>query len=223
MFSAFSLAVRDAFAPEQRRSLWLSLILTVALLAALWLAASVLFAGMRVSGVLWLDTIVDVLGSLAALFAAWALFPAVSMLLLGFFLDGIVAAIERVHYPDLPPSRRVGIGAMLASGIRLALIAVVVNLVLLPFYLFPGVNIVVYYGLNGYLVGREYFEPIALRRVDRRGMRALWQANRGRLVLAGAAIVFLLSMPFIDLAAPLIGAAFMLHLFEGMRRRGAGA
>ncbi len=223
MVAAFSLAVRDAFAPEQRRSLILSLVLTLVLLAALWIAAAAVFAATRVSGLLWLDTIVHVLGGLAALFVAWALFPAVTMLVLGFFLDGVVAAIERAHYPDLPPSRRIGLGATTAAALRLALVALAVNLVLLPFYLFPGVNIAVYYGLNGYLVGREYFEPIALRRTDRQGVQALWRAHRARLVLAGAIIVFLLSLPVIDLAAPLIGAAFMLHLFEGMRRRQPGA
>jgi CysZ protein len=219
MFAAFSLAVGDAFAPEQRRALMLSIGLALLLLAGLWIAASALLAGTQVSGLPWLDTVIDVLGSLAALIITWTLFPAMTMLVLGFFLDRIVAAIERAHYPGLPQARPIGIGAAIASGARLAALALVLNLVLLPLYLIPVVNLFVYYGLNGYLVGRDYFESIALRRLGPSGVRALWQWRRGTLVLAGAIIVLLLSLPVINLAAPLIGVAFMLHLFEGLRRR----
>lgn len=219
MFAAFSLAVSDAFAPEQRRPLLLSLGLALMLFAGLWIAASALLAGIHVSGILWLDAVIDVFGSLAAFFLAWALFPAMTALVLGLFLERVVAAIERAHYPGLPPARRIGVGEAIGSGLRLAALALVLNLLVLPLYLLPGVNLVLYYGLNGYLVGREYFETIALRRMERRGVRALWRWRRGQLTLAGAIIAFLLSLPFVNLVAPLIGASFMLHLFERLRRR----
>jgi CysZ protein len=219
MFAAFSRALGDTFAAEQRRFLLLSLGLALALLVVLWIAASALIAGLHVSGISWLNSVINVLGSLAALMIAWTLFPAMATLVLGLFLDRVIASIERVHYPDLPPARRIGIGKAIASGLRLFLLALVLNLVLLPLYLLPGVNLVLYYGLNGYLVGREYFELIALRRMEPSEMRALWQRRRGQLVLAGAVIAFLLSLPFVNLVAPLTGAAFMLHLFEGLRRR----
>jgi CysZ protein len=220
MLAAFFLALNDAFAPAQRRALVLSLVLAVALAAGLWLGASALVAGAQVSGVIWLDAVIDVLGSLAALFIAWTLFPAMTMLVLGFFLDGVVAALERAHYPGLPPPRRAGFGETTASALRLGLFALVLNLALLPLYVVPGVNLVLYYGLNGYLVGRTYFEPIALRRLEPHAVHALWRARRMRLVVAGTAIAFLLSLPLAGLAAPLVGAAFMLHLFEGLRRGG---
>jgi CysZ protein len=218
MFAAFSLALGDAFAPAQRRPLLLSLGLALLLLAGLWLAATALIEAIHVSGLPGIDTVVHVFGSLAALFVAWALFPAMTIVMLGFFLDQVIASIERAHYPGLPPARRIGIGEAIASGLRLAVLALVLNLVVLPLYLLPGINLVVYYGLNGYLVGREYFELIAMRRMERPGLRALWRWRRGQLTLAGAIIAFLLSLPVVNLVAPLVGAAFMLHLFERLRR-----
>jgi len=223
MVAEFSLALRDTLAPRQRRTLLLSLALALALVAALWIAATLLIASVHIAAVPWIDAAFHLLGSLGAMIVAWMLFPAMSMLLLGLFLDGVVAAIESEHYPDLPPARRIGTGEAVASALRIAVLALVLNLVALPLYLFPGVNLAVYYGLNGYLVGREYFELIALRRVALREARALWRWSRGTLLLAGAAIAFLLSLPLVGLAAPLIGAAFMLHLFERLRRRGTGA
>jgi len=196
-------------------------LLALVLLLGLWAAASALLAGTHVSGFAWLDSVLHVLGSLAALFIAWLLFPAMTMLVLGFFLDRVVAAIERAHYPGSSEARRIGIGETLWSGIRLAFLALLLNLAALPLYLVPGVNLFVYYGLNGFLVGREYFVAIAQRRLDPRGAHAMWQEYRFRLVLAGAVIAVLLSLPLVNLAAPLIGVAFMLHLFEGLRRPAA--
>jgi uncharacterized protein involved in cysteine biosynthesis len=46
----------------------------------------------------------------------------------------------------------------------------------------------------------------------------MWHRYRVRLVIAGALIAFALSVPVLNLAAPLIGVAFMLHYFERLRR-----
>ena len=219
MFTAFRTAIDDAFAPEQRRILVLAMAIALALLLALWLGATALLEEARFAGIGWLDAVIIVLGSLGALVVAWLLFPAMALLVLGLFLDGVVAAVERRHYPGLGPRRPLGLGATLASALRLFLLALLVNIVLLPAYLVPGINLFVYYGLNGYLVGREYFELVALRRVDGAAAQVMWRRHRGRLILVGMIIVFLLSLPLINLVAPVIGAAFMLHVFEELRRR----
>lgn len=224
MGSALSLAIADAFAPTERRLLLLTVFGTVLLLIALWLGASVVIAALHVTGWHWLNIAIDVLGSVATLFLAWLIFPSMAILILGFFLDRVIASVERRHYPDLPPPREIGIGPSLASAIRLALLALLLNILALPLYIFfPVVNIVLFFGINGYLVGREYFEAVAFRRLERPTMRAMWRHYRVRLVIAGAIIAFFLSVPVLNLAAPLIGVAFMLHLFEQLRRMGGGA
>ncbi len=219
MGTAFSLALGDALTPAGRRALIWSFAGALVLLACLWLGAWALLGLVHVSRFPWLDTPIEILGNIAALVIAWMVFPAMSMLVLSLFLDRVVGVFERAHYPGLPPARAAGLGEAIASGLRLALLGLVLNLAVLPLYIFlPGVNLVVFYALNGYLVGREYFEAIALRRLEPRDARAAWHRNRVRLILAGAMIAFLLSVPLVNLAAPLVGAAFMLHLFEALRR-----
>ena len=218
MLTALRLAIADALRPEQRRAIVISLVLALVLLLALWLGVTTVLHEVRVAGIGWLDALIEVLGSLAALILAWILFPAVTLLVLGFFLDRVVSAAERRHYPNLPPARRIGIAEAVASAARILLLALVANLAALPFYMFPVINLFIYYGLNGYLVGREYFELVALRRLDGAAARAMWRWHRGELVLAGVVIVFLLSVPLVNLAAPVVAAAFMLHVFEGLRR-----
>lgn len=217
MWRAFTLALSDVLTPAGRRALLISLVAALVLLMVLWIGASALLTLIHVSPFHRLDIIIDVLGSLTALFVAWLLFPSLSILALGIFLDPFVTTIEHAHYPYLSQARRVGAGEFVRSGLRLAILAVVINVVLLPVYFVPIVNIPLYYGLNGYLVGRAYFEAVALRRFELHDVRAMWRRNRTYLSFAGAIIGFLLTLPLVDLIAPLIGAAFMLHLFEHSR------
>jgi CysZ protein len=219
MIAAFFRAFGDLFAPHQRRALLLSLLAALALLFLLWLAATAALQLIHVTGLDWLDRLLGALGSIGALFLAWLLFPAMSAAATGLWLDGIAAAVERRHYPDLPPPRRQSVGEILRISLRLALLALVVNMIALPFYFWPALNLVVYYALNGYLVGRGYFALVALRRLDIAVANALWRHYRWRFFTAGLVIAVPLSLPVVNLLAPIWGTAFMLHIVEGLRAR----
>jgi uncharacterized protein involved in cysteine biosynthesis len=221
MLAALFLALSDLFAPHQRRILLLSLLYALALLFVLWVGATVLLQLLHLTGFTWLNRIIGVLGSAGALFLAWLLFPAMSAIVMGFFLDGVARAVERRHYPNLPPPRRQSLGEILNASLRLGLLAIAINLIALPFYFWPAINLIVYYGLNGYLVAKEYFILIALRRLDAAAANAMWRHYRLRLIASGIVIAFFLSLPVANLVAPVWAAALMLHLFEGLRSRPA--
>jgi CysZ protein len=98
-------------------------------------------------------------------------------------------------------------------------LTILVNLFALPVYLLmPGINFFVFLGLNGYLFGREYFEVVALRRLDRTATGAARQRFAGRVYLGGVVIAGLFIVPLVNLVAPVIATAFMVHLFEDLRR-----
>jgi CysZ protein len=219
MVRAFLTALAEIFDPRLRRILALSVLLAVAVLLALAGGLAFLLHRTSVFAIWYLDRAVEVLGGLAILGLTWLLFPAVVTLVLGFFLDGALATVESRRYPALPPPNRQSILAGLRSGLRLAALGIALNLLLLPAYLLlPGLNIVLFYAVNGWLLGREYFELAALRRLAAGEARLVWRAHRPRLVAAGAAIAFLLTLPLVNLAAPLIGAIFMLHVVELLRK-----
>ena len=75
--------------------------------------------------------------------------------------------------------------------------------------------------MNGYLLSREYFELVALRRIGPVEARALRKAHRGRLFVAGVIITLLLTVPGVNLLAPVVATAAMVHLFEDCRQRDA--
>lgn len=218
MMRALALAVGEFFEPQLRRVVLVAVGLTVALFAALWATVAWLLLETRFFEWWWLDEALALLGGIAALVLSWLLFPAVAMLFIGLFLDGVVDAIERRHYPYLPEARGVGMATAIGAAVRLGLIALALNLLLLPaYFLLPGINLLLFWGVNGYLLGREYFELVALRRLGPTGARMLRRERQASVFLAGVVIAVLLTVPILNLAAPVLGAAFMLHLFERWR------
>lgn len=204
--------------PKVLRILGRSLVATALTLLTVCLVAWSALAATAVVENAWLDSIIDVLGGAAAFMLAILLFPAVAALVSSFFLDDVAEAVEARHYPDLPPTREQPLGEAVLIGIRFAAIVAALNILALPLYFIPGVNVFVFLGLNGYLLSREYFELVALRRFDRSAARRMWRKSRGRFLVAGLLIAALLSVPFVNLIAPVVATAFMVHVFEGARR-----
>jgi uncharacterized protein involved in cysteine biosynthesis len=94
------------------------------------------------------------------------------------------------------------------------------NLLALAVYLFAGpLAPVVFWVVNGYLLGREYFTMVAMRRVGRAGARALRRRHAGEIWLAGTLMAAPLSVPLVNLLIPVLGAATFTHLFHRLQAR----
>ncbi len=210
MLTDFSLAVGQLGDRAFRRPLILGLVLAALVFVALWAGVWVLLTHTHLFALGWLNTAVAALGELAAFGLAYLLYPGVAGAMTSLFLDQAVAAVEARHYPYLPPPRRLGAGEQVASAARLLVLTIALNLLALPLYLLPLINILVFYGLNGYILGREYFELVASRRSDPSGVRRLWRNHRWMWLATGVVIAFLSTLPVINLIAPLLGAAAMV-------------
>jgi CysZ protein len=166
----------------------------------------------------WMDTLVDWLGSIAVIGLVWLLFPAVASVIIGFLLEDIAQAVEDKHYPNLPEANHIPISVSLIEALKFSAVMIILNLLALPIYLFfPAINFLVFYLLNGYLISREYFELVGQRRVGLQKAKALRKAYQGKLIIAGAMTAFLLTIPLVNLLAPVIGTAVMVHLFHSWR------
>lgn len=217
MIRALFLAFGQFSDPRARRVVWIG-ILSAALAYAL-LAGVVWWVLFHtpLTGYGWVDGVIDLLGGLAVLLLAWLLFPATVGMVSSFFLDEVVDRVEARHYPFLPPPRRGTLLTEMGTALRFLALVLAVNIVALPLYLAaPGLNLVVFYTLNGYLLGREYFEMVANRRMDRREARALRRAHPLKPFSAGVIIAFLSSIPFVNLLVPVVAGAFMAHVFQSM-------
>jgi len=205
------------------RVLMLSLVLAAVVFVALVAAAGWTLGSFAVLDIGWIDSIIDVLGVLAFGVVAILLFPAFATGIQGIFLDDVAEAVEERWYPGQPEPRKQPWREILLSNLELAAVVLAVNLVLLPVYLalifVPPLNLVLFYVVNGFLLGREYFEAVALRRMPPAAAKRARLRVRGHVWLGGALIAFMFSIPFLNLAAPALGTALMLHMFQRLRGR----
>ena len=142
---------------------------------------------------------------------------------MGLLLDDVVSAVEEKYYPGQGDIRKQGVGETVWGSVRFATVAVLINLIALPAYLalmIIGVGIVLFYVINAYLLSREYFEMVALRRLTQKETDAVRRANRFYLWRFGFLLTFISTLPFINVIAPLVATAAMVHVFEKIRPKG---
>jgi len=216
LFKAFS----QAGDPALRRVIVRGAAAAVALFVVLIGAAAWGLQYLSVTGTGWIDSIIATLGGVGAVLLAALLFPGAMVAVEGIFLDDAAEAVERRHYPD-DIGRAPSVTAATWGSIRLAAVTIALNLLALPLYLFPAINVAVYYALNGYLLGREYFELVAMRHMPLAAAREMRRKYRAATFVAGVVIAFLFSIPIVGLMMPAFAAAFMVHVYEGMRRESA--
>ena len=133
----------------------------------------------------------------------------------GFFLDAIAAAVEARHYPALPPATALPIGQQIGDALRFAGIVLGVNVVAFALYLaFPPLAPAVFLLLNGYLLGREYFQLVAARRLGFAGAKAMGKRHFWRIWIAGILMAAPLTVPVLNLLVPIFGVAVFTHQFH---------
>ena len=154
------------------------------------------------------------------LLSAFLMFPVAAMFV-NLNLDRIVDAVEARHYPELAAVRPMGLLEALKGAVVFTLVVLGVNLVAMIFYLLSGPFApLVFWAVNGFLFGREYFELVALRRLEPAAMRHLRGRHGLRIWLAGTLMAVPLSIPVLNLLVPVVGVAAMTHMFHRMWRRG---
>jgi CysZ protein len=131
------------------------------------------------------------MGGVAAVFIAWLLFPSVALMLAYVFAESVAKKVEARHYPGLPGAREESWWRYTKAGIRFEIVTIVLNLAMLPIVLIPFINIiypVIFYGVNGYLFGREFLEIVAPRRLSFEKTRALRRQHRVKIIGGGVLI-----------------------------------
>jgi len=227
LLSDLTKAVAQLADPRIQRVVWLAVGLALAVLLALGVALWLAIAQLHLVPWHWLETVIEAGSGLGIAVLLWFLFPAAVSATVGLFLEPVATAVEARHYPALGKARNQPLYEAVAGGLKFALVALLVNLVALPIYVLgfflTPLNLFVFYGVNGYLLGREYFETVALRRLDAEQAGELRRREKWRVFLGGVLITLLLTVPLLNLIAPVIATAFMLHRFESIRRRAAVA
>jgi len=226
MISAFFRAFKEFSNKSFRKIAWIgftgSLLILVLIWFIVWLAllpAELFLMGSFFGIFDWL--INKLSGFFSGFFVTvivWMFFPAMVTLVLSFFLEQAIDCVEKKHYPNLPAPRRQKVLKTFLSTTRFSAISIGLNIFVIPFYMvffFLGpLNLLIFYALNGYLLGKEYFGLITNRRLKPQDEIYLYKVFKGRVFLAGTIITFLMTIPLINLFAPVIATAAMVHLVQ---------
>ncbi len=162
----------------------------------------------------WLSTLVSVLAGLGLLVGSVFLVAPVSSVVAGFFIDDLAEHVERDLDPLSPPGRPLRILPALALSVRFGALQFGVTALALLLLFVPGINAIAFIGANAYLLGRQYYEFVALRHLSRADAEALRRRHAGRIFLAGLVMAAVVSVPVLNLVTPLFGAAFMVRVFK---------
>jgi len=212
--------LNQIFDPRFRMVLLTSLLLSLCALIATGAGFYYLWPQNWTTGWAWLDGIGY---SAAMLLISYFVFPGLATLFVALQVDRIVDAVEDRYYPDHRASRDISITDGMISALSLLGTAVLVNLLALVPYLLLMVltsglgTLLLAVLINGYLLGREYFETVALRHGQRKHVGPLRKGTRGDWLPAGWCIAALFLVPFINIIAPIAGVAVMTHIFHGLR------
>jgi CysZ protein len=142
------------------------------------------------------------------------LMPAITSLVASVFVDEVAEHVEREHYPAERPGTALPLGLAMTEGIKTALLTILVYLIALPFVFIAGAGFIAFFLATAWLLGREYFELAAMRFRPPAEAKAMRKQNAAIVFTAGLLIAAFVSIPIVNLATPLFGMAFMVHMHK---------
>jgi CysZ protein len=168
----------------------------------------------------WLNLMLELLAPVLVIVLAFFLGAPVAAIFASLYLDRIAKIVEAKYYKADAPAAGAPFFASLMLALRLLAWILVFGLALLPVDVaLPVVGSVAALVVNGWLLGREYFELTALRHLPRDQVDAMRKRHGAGILGAGLVIATLAEIPIVNFVAPLYGAAFMVHVFKHFQHR----
>lgn len=226
IFTSIADSISQLSDPRFRSVLIKGVGLTVALLAAVYAVIFFLiqwflpdsFSLPFIGEITFVDTLLSWASVILMLGLSVFLMVPVASAFTGLFLEDVADAVEERHYPNVTTAPRVGIPEGLREGLSFLAVLIIANIAALVLYFTPLAPFV-FYGLNGFLLGREYFRLIAVRRIGRSGAKKAFRANLVTIWSAGALMAIPLTIPVLNLLVPVVGAATFTHLYHRLGAR----
>jgi uncharacterized protein involved in cysteine biosynthesis len=153
-------------------------------------------------------------GATTAILSVWLFLP-LATVIASLFIERLAAAVEAKYYPNLPPAQPASLASQTSDAVALGLRVLAVQIVALPIsLLLPGIGVLLSWFVASWAVGRGLFEPIAMLRTDRASAGALYRGMRPAVLFQGALMTAAGLVPILNLLAPILGVAAMVHLYQ---------
>lgn len=229
MLDAAVKALSQMMSPPMRSILWRSIGLALVLIVMLAIGLQRLLSWFATYGEVWLEGllgpswhsslevlawIISIAAGLGVVFGSVFLMPAITSLVASFFVDDVADVVEREYYPAERPGTALPFNQAILEGIKTALLTILVYLVALPLVFLAGAGFLIFFLAAAWLLGREYFELAAMRFRSPEDAKAMRRDNAATIFIAGLFIAAFVSIPVVNLATPIFGMAFMVHMHK---------
>jgi CysZ protein len=229
MIDAAVKALSQILSPPMRTILWRSIGVALVLITVLAIGLQRLLSWFATYGEGWAETIlgpgfhtplnmlawvVSIAAGLGVVLGGIFLMPAITSLVASFFVDDVADLVEREHYPAERPGVALPVGLAISEGVRTALLTILVYLIALPFVIAAGAGFLIFFIATAWLLGKQYFELAAMRFRPPEEARLMRRDNAAAIFAAGLIIAAFVSIPIVNLATPLFGMAFMVHMHK---------
>lgn len=217
MPAALFLALGQMGDPAFRRPLlWGVLGAAVALGLLAWGAVEA--AAWAAGGTGWLAWLAEAGGGLAALVLAWWIFLPVAAAIASQLVEPVAAAVERRHYPGLPPPKGASIAAQAAFGLVFGLKLLVLQLLLVPLLFVPVLGFGLALVISAYALGAGMVRQTAMLRMDSAAALGAWRRMRLSGWFLGLVLAAMALVPLLNLLVPVLGTAAAVHLLQRSTR-----
>jgi CysZ protein len=142
------------------------------------------------------------------------LFWSLMIFIASFFDEYIAEKIEQHRYPALAIGKSHPFWQEFRQDIFFSLKIIGANLLLLAIPLFWPFWPLLFPLMNGYMLGRYFFRMAGARHRGKEAADALAKRHKGKITLAGLAMVIASGVPFLQLVVPFWGVAMMVHLYH---------
>ena len=229
MIDAAVKAISQILSPPMRSILWRSIGVALVLITVLAVGLQRLLSWFATYGEGWAETmlgpgfhtplnvlawVVSIAAGLGVVLGGIFLMPAITSLVASFFVDDVADLVEREHYPAERPGIALPMGLAISEGVRTALLTILVYLIALPFVIAAGAGFLIFFIATAWLLGKQYFELAAMRFRPPVEARLMRKDNAATIFAAGLIIAAFVSIPIVNLATPLFGMAFMVHMHK---------
>ncbi len=218
------LAASQLLQPRFRGVVWKSLGLTLLLFFGMWLGLDLVvstFLTPLLGSWPWITSIVVWLLGAGVLVGAGFLLAPVTAIFAGLFLDDVAEHVEENHYPQDKAGKALPIAVSVWLAIKFTALVIGANLLALMLVLLPGINFAVFFLVNGYLLGREYFQFAAMRFHGEKDAAILRKKHSLEVFLSGLVIAGFMAVPILNLFTPIFAAIMMVHVQKTIGARQA--
>lgn len=181
------------------------------------LAAGIFYGGHAVlSDQGWLGWLAGAAGAAGTLVLSLWLFLPLATIIASLFVERIAAAVEHRWYPWVLPGHPASLLAQAQDGAVLGLRVVLMQAIALVATLIPPhiTGLAIGWLIASWAVGRGLFVPVAMLRMDRPAALALYRRLRIPVIFQGALLTAAGLVPVLNLIAPVLGVAAMVHLLH---------